>query len=158
MAEYRYVLSDAQRIFCVLLSTNLISITNLHVGRLLLRLYPIVYAEATLARQHKSATYEQNWHHSKLIAVVKWSTIPDECKIVNSHYGLKNIWFLATWLVINDTYTDELILQYLVKAIASHPNNTKLLPQPRSDYIYSCHRHEQHLEYVLYQELSMINV
>ena len=41
--------------------------------------------------------------------------------------------------------------------MASHSNSTKPLPQLRIEYIYSYHRHQQHIMYVSFQVLSMIN-
>ena len=55
MTLYRCMISDIHDSSYVLFSTNLISHTNLHVGRPLLRPFLVAYAEATLARQKKIA-------------------------------------------------------------------------------------------------------
>ena len=50
-----------------------------------------------------------------------------------------------------------MILQLSIETMASHSNSTKPLPQLRIEYIYSYHRHQQHIMYVSFQVLSMIN-
>ena len=42
--------------------------------------------------------------------------------------------------------------------MASHPNNTKLLPPPRTEYILLVQgvRHELHIKYIHFQTLSLI--
>ena len=55
MTLYRCMISDIHDSSYVLFSTNLISHTNLHVGRPLLRPFLVAYTEATLARQKKIA-------------------------------------------------------------------------------------------------------
>ena len=62
--------------------------------------------------------------------------------------GWKSLWSLATRLVISDRYIGELILQLSIDAMASHSNSTKPLPQLRTEYIYSYHRHQQRIMYV----------
>ena len=49
--------------------------------------------------------------------------------------GWKRLWSLATWLVISDGYIGEVILQYLVEAMASHSKSTKPLPQLKMECI-----------------------
>ena len=112
MTLYRCMISDIHDSSYVLFSTNLISNTNLHVGRPLLRPFLVAYSEATLARQKKdSATNEKWWHHFRILIADKWSVVSNECK--NREFlltGWKSLWSLATWLVISDRYIGEVIL------------------------------------------------
>ena len=136
MTLYRCLISDIHDSSYVLFSANLISITNLHVGKPLLRPFLVAYAEATLARQKYSATIENCRHHFRILIVDKWSVVWNGCK--NREFlftGWKSIWSLATWLVIRDRYIGEVILQLLVEATARHSNCTKPLPQLRIEYI-----------------------
>ena len=80
MILYRCMISDIHDRSYVLFSTNLISNTNLHVGRPLLRPFLVAYAEATLARQKDSATNEKCWHHFRILNADKWSVVWNECK------------------------------------------------------------------------------
>ena len=83
-----------------------------------------------------STTNEKCWHHFRILIVDKWSVVWNECKNREFQFtGWKSLWSLATWLVISDRYTGEVILQLSVEAMASHSKSIKPLPQLRAEYI-----------------------
>ena len=150
MTVYRSMISDLHDSSYALFSTNLISITNLHVGRPLLRPFLVAYAEATLARQ-QSATYEKCRHHFRIIVVNKWSVVWNEYKNRDFLFICwKSLWFLATWLVISDRYIGEVILQYLMEGMAIV---TQIVPSHCPSWelniFYSYHLHQQLVCFIL---------
>ena len=78
MTLYRCMISDIHDSSYILFNTNLISITNLHVGRPLRRPFLVAYAEATLARQQrqrnkrKVLTSFQDTYCGQMVSCLKW--------------------------------------------------------------------------------------